>query len=78
MKKIHQSQLVYNCYSLARLSYTRGVDKLFEKQETWTSVFCCANLVDEKIHLKFSFKSIVQFIKGLSISDTIIIYRKGN
>ena len=56
----------------------RGVDKLFEKQETWTSVFCCANLVDEKIHLKFAFKSIVQFIKGLSISDTIIIYRKGN
>ena len=56
----------------------RGVDKLFEKQETWTSVFCCANLVDEKIHLKFSFKSIVQFTKGLSISDTIIIYRKGN
>lgn len=56
----------------------RGVDKLFEKQETWTSVFCCANLVDEKIHLKFSLKSIVQFIKGLSISDTIIIYRKGN
>ena len=56
----------------------RGEDKLFEKQETWTSVFCCANLVDEKIHSKFSFKSIVQFIKGLSISDTIIIYRKGN
>ena len=56
----------------------RGVDKLFEKQETWTSVFCCANLVDEKIHLKFCFKSIVQFIKGLSISDTIIIYGKGN
>ena len=56
----------------------RGVDKLFEKQETWTSVFCSANLDDEKIHLKFSFKSIVQFITGLSISDTIIIYRKGN
>ena len=56
----------------------RWVDKLFEKQETWTGVFCCANLVDEKIHWKFSFKSIVQFKKGLSISDTIIIYRKGN
>lgn len=56
----------------------RGVDKLFERQETWTGVFCCANLVDEKIHLKFSFKSIVQFKKGLTTSDPIIIYRKGN
>lgn len=57
----------------------RGVDKLFERQETWlTGVFCCANLVDERIHLKFSFKSIVQFKKGLTISDQIIIYRKGN
>lgn len=78
MKRSRQSQLVYNCYSLVRLSYMRGVDKLFERQETWTGVFCCANLVDEKIHLKFSFKSIVQFKKGLTTSDPIIIYRKGN
>jgi len=56
----------------------RGVDKLFERQETWTGVFCCANLVDEKIHLKFSCKSIVQFKRGLTISDPIIICRKGN